>query len=218
MIKWLKEIKMSFSVLIKVIDREKKMLSLKEAENKKKYLAFNNVKLHQVEIGNYSYIADNSIIHNCKIGKYTSIGPNVIIGFGEHPTKYLSTSPIFYSKEVGYKNNFYSSNNFSGKELVKIGNDVWIGASVYIKNGIEIGDGAIIGAGATVIKDVPPYAIVVGIPAKIIKYRFDDIDVKKLLIIKWWTWDEQKVNDNKFFFTSNDLTEFFKKHYYNTTD
>lgn len=128
--------------------------------------------------GNSYIIKPNIMAPETKIGKYVSIAQNVVIGLGNHPINFISTNPCFYSNDQDLS-----------KELNKpcyIGNDVWIGRNVMIKNGIKIGNGAIIGAGAVVTKDVPDYAIVAGVPAKIIKYRFDENTIKLLLESKWW--------------------------------
>lgn len=135
-------------------------------------------------VGRYSYCGSILAINPpyCKIGSFCSIANEVKIGVSEHPTHFLSTSPYFY-KKLGFRE-MDKEMNFV-KEVV-IGNDVWIGQSAFIKGGVTIGDGAVIGAYAVVTKDVPPYAIVGGSPAKIIKYRFSEEIRKELLVLKWW--------------------------------
>ena len=119
------------------------------------------------------YIAPDTVI-----GKYVSIAENVCIGIGnEHPTNFVSTS-----NSLNDYNKFY----YSKRKPCIIGNDVWIGRNAIIKNGTNIGTGSIIGMGSVVTKDVPPYAIVGGNPAKIIRYRFDEITIKKLIDSQWW--------------------------------
>jgi acetyltransferase-like isoleucine patch superfamily enzyme len=177
----------------------------------KNYSLFHNVDFNNSTIGDYSYIARNSIVHNCDLGKFCSIGPNVIIGYGDHPTNFVSTSPVFYSKTVNFSLKI-EENYYDGHERVCIGNDIWIGAGAFIKNGVNIGNGAIIGAGAVVLKDVEPYSINVGVPSKIIKYRFNDIIIKKLQKLKWWDYPEaiiqKKIN---LFSNEKDIEEFINK-------
>lgn len=84
-----------------------------------------------------------------------------------------------------------------------MGNDVWVGCNSVLISGVKVGDGAIIGAGAVVTKDIPPYAIVVGVPARVIKYRFDEEVRERLLQIKWWNWDDEKIKRNIGFFKSD---------------
>lgn len=120
-----------------------------------------------------------------KIGKYCSIAIGVSIGAFKHPLDLLSTNPIVYD------NNKYLLDK--GNKGVTIGNDVWIGAKAIILPDITIGDGAVVGANAVVTKDVPPYAIVVGVPAKIIKYRFDKEIIDQLLNLKWWDYPEEFI-------------------------
>ncbi|WP_020154089.1 CatB-related O-acetyltransferase [Caldibacillus debilis] len=151
-------------------------------------------KLINVKVGDYSYIANNSHLINCSIGKFCSIGPFVKIGLGKHPVDRFSTSPIFYSTKNPLRINLVSQNTFKEFEEVSIGNDVWIGANAIIMDGVKIGDGAIVAAGAVVTKNVPDYAIVGGVPAKIIKYRFEESIIQKLKTVKWWEMDLNRLN------------------------
>ncbi|NHE55550.1 CatB-related O-acetyltransferase [Cyclobacterium plantarum] len=156
-----------------------------------------------------TYISLNARIYNTTIGKFCSIGPNLVSGWGVHPIDGISTSPVFYSTncQVG----FTYCKKTKVKELipVTIGNDVFIGANVTILDGVKIGDGAVIGAGAVVSKDIPPYAVAVGCPIKIIKYRFDEKTIDSLLKSKWWDGDEEvlKKVEEMFF----DVEKFVKE-------
>jgi serine acetyltransferase len=100
----------------------------------------------------------------------------------------------------------------SCKGNITIGNDVWIGAKSTIMSGVKIGHGAVIGSGSVVAKDVPPYAIVVGNPAKVIKYRFDEQQIKDLQNIAWWNWDESKIKEESMILWSKDINYFIEKH------
>ncbi len=148
---------------------------------------------NRVEIGRYTYINNGTtLFYNTKVGRFCSIGKKCEIGTVDHPIDWLSTSSIQYNIKghFDYKTDCkdFPQLEFDQKEDIgtKIGNDVWIGSLVVIKCGITIGDGAIIGANSIVVKDVPPYAIVGGVPAKLIRYRFDKAIIKKLLELKWW--------------------------------
>lgn len=148
-----------------------------------------------VEIGDSTYINRNSFISYTKIGKFCSIGPNLICGWGIHPTDGISTSPVFYSSgknSLGYT--FAKEDKIVEREQIVIGNDVFIGANVTILDGVTIGDGAVIGAGAVVSKDIPAYAIAVGCPIKVIKYRFPKEVIDDLLRIKWWDQEETTLS------------------------
>ena len=145
------------------------------------------------KFGVASYCAHNVVIVNSDIGAYTSIGSNVSIGLFQHPTRgYISTFPGFHIawRETPYLD---APRPFKVNNETIVGNDVWIGDSARIVSGVKIGDGAIIGAGAVVIKDVPPYAVVGGIPAKIIRYRFTDKQIELLLKEKWWDWPRARI-------------------------
>ena len=139
--------------------------------------------LYNVQLGDYSYFARNAQVANTTIGKFCSIGPNFCCGLGFHPTDGISTHPMFYRGKVAeYKS-------------VTIGNDVFIGANVTVLDGVTIGDGAIIGAGSVVSKDIPPYAIAVGCPIEIKRYRLSESQIAAMQRIQWWNWDDDKLKD-----------------------
>jgi acetyltransferase-like isoleucine patch superfamily enzyme len=155
-------------------------------------------------IGRNSYISENSKIIG-KVGKFCSIGSSVQIITGRHPiSTFVSTSPVFYSLGKQTGNVFVNKSKFKEfvyadideKYQVIIDNDVWIGDRCSIIGGITISDGAIVLAGSMVTKDVPPYAIVAGIPAKIIKYRFKEDEIVKLMDFKWWDNDFDWIKNN----------------------
>jgi acetyltransferase-like isoleucine patch superfamily enzyme len=162
-------------------------------------------------LGFSSYVGPNSYV-NGKIGKFCSIGSNVRFVIGTHPINYVSTSPLTYSTKVecpcsfGAKDSFGES-KYADKEKkfhILIGNDVWIGSNALILEGLTIGDGAIIGAGSVVTKNVPPYAVVAGVPANIIKYRFNDKQIAFLLGFKWWDKDAKWIKLNTKHFSNID--------------
>lgn len=148
-------------------------------------------------IGRNSYIGSGSVFTDCRIGRFSSISVNVKVIPDSHPsTGFVSTCPSFFSTRGQNLQSFVKKNKY--EEYLKVdgynvvvGNDVWIGSNVLIKGGLRIGDGAIVAMGAVVTKDVPPYAIVGGVPAKIIKYRFTPEQVEQLLELKWWDKSEE---------------------------
>lgn len=159
-------------------------------------------RLRDSSFGDFSYAARNCQIYNTKVGKFTCIGPNVNTGMGAHPSaEFVSSHPLFYST-LGQSSGLVivDKNLFDEFPETIIGNDVWIGNNVTIKYGVNIGHGAIIGSGAVVTKDVEPYSIVGGVPAKIIKYRFSQDEIEFLLSFKWWDKDLEwlKANKDKF--------------------
>lgn len=152
-------------------------------------------------IGLGTYISGSSKLRNVHVGRFCSIGRNVETGFGIHPTSFLSTHPAFYStrKQAGFTfvdTDLFEEHkyvDFENRYYVSIGNDVWIGNDVKILDGVKVGDGAIIALGSVVTKDVLPYSIVGGVPAKTIRMRFDDLTVLKLLDMKWWNLDQLEL-------------------------
>lgn len=150
-------------------------------------------RIYDSSIGGYTYLGNHCIVNQTHVGKYCSVATNVKIGMGKHPISYMSTSPLFYAKNNPFKLSLVHEDKFNECEKTIIGSDVWIGFGAMIKDGIKIGDGAIIGAGSMVTKDVLPYAVVAGVPAKIIKYRFSGEIIKNLLELKWWECDLSEI-------------------------
>lgn len=149
--------------------------------------------LVNVTIGRYSYVGAACSINNVSIGSFCSIASYCAIGGGNHPISYVSTSPVFLAGRNIFKVNF-AEIEYDEAPCTNIGNDVWIGEACFIRAGVNIGDGAIIGAHAVVTKDVPPYAVVAGVPAEIIRFRFDEETIRELLNCSWWDWPEDLLS------------------------
>ena len=159
-------------------------------------------------IGKCSYLSYDVDVINCEIGAYCSIANNVYIGGAEHPVGWVSTSPVFQKVRHSGPTIRYAEHELPEYEQTIIGNDVWIGHGAIIKQGVKVGDGAIVGSGAVVTKDVPPYGIVGGCPAKLIKYRFDENIIEELKSIKWWDMpDELLTQLGKY---ATDVNEFIR--------
>lgn len=174
----------------------------------KKTVIYRNAKIRGSEVGAYSYISPNTVIENAQIGRFCSISDHCRIGMGTHNTNQISTSPIFTQKVNGTKACWVDKNvNDSPFRKVRVGNDVWIGSRAMILGGVTVGDGAVVGAGAVVTKDVPAYAIVAGVPAKVIKYRFPDRLIELLMDFKWWYYPEDVLREHISRFQKKDISE-----------
>jgi acetyltransferase-like isoleucine patch superfamily enzyme len=156
------------------------------------------LKTTGIRVGKYTYSYEQ-LCHKgsmvAEIGAFTSMAANINYSLGNHPLDRVSTHPFFYLKKFGLvgadRDDIIASVPKNGK--ITIGHDVWIGRDVTLLTGITIGTGAVIAAGAVVTKDVPPYAIVGGVPAKIIRYRFDEPTIARLLASAWWTWSDAEL-------------------------
>lgn len=155
------------------------------------------VNIRESKIGAYSYIGHTSNIFRTQIGKFCSVSRYVNIGLSSHPINSISSSPIFFSANNVTGHRWIDKDVYDDRpDPVTIGNDVWIGMNTTIMGGITVGNGAVIAAHSVVTKDIPPYAIVAGIPAKIIRYRFDDALIKQLEESKWWDLPEELIRRN----------------------
>lgn len=147
-------------------------------------------------LGYGSYVANDSELLTTMIGRFSSIGPNVKMPTGTHPvSEFATTSPMFYSKAGVNGISFVDEDIFTERKYAEtsfsrvIGSDVWIGGGCTVLEGVTIGDGAVIGAGALVTKNLPPYSVCFGVPAKVVRLRYDETTVSRLLATKWWEKD-----------------------------
>lgn len=149
------------------------------------------VKVYRnVVIGDHTFVNEDTRIdpNTTTIGKFCSISHQVKIGLGPHPVSFFSTSPLFYSPQRGLvKTEHYDE--FADRGYASIGHDVFIAANSIVISGVHVGHGAVIAAGSVVTKDVPPYAIVGGVPARVLRYRFDEATIERLLRVRWWDRD-----------------------------
>ncbi len=155
-------------------------------------LLWNGVTVNRCRIGAYSYIAPSTNALLTSIGRYCSIGDNVRLGLTQHPVDHLLTSPIAYKPVFDWHQPYTPPGSWDELRPVEIAHDVWIGAGATVLGGVRLGTGCIIAARAVVTKDVPPYAVVAGIPAKTVKMRFGDTMVERLLALELWRYDLPK--------------------------
>ena len=178
-------------------------------------IIYRKVKAINSHLSAYTFVGPRTQLVHANIGKYCSIGPDCLIGLPRHSLKNISTSPIFTSRKNATKYSWTNQDTFQEFQQVTLGSDVWIGSRAIIMDGVRIGHGSVIGAGAIVTKDIPDYAIAVGVPARAIKYRFEEKIIKTLLEIKWWDMPEQTLKDNIQIFNMSefkveDLADTFK--------
>jgi acetyltransferase-like isoleucine patch superfamily enzyme len=151
---------------------------------------YDDVLLSSVSLGDLTYVSNGCRLQNTTVGKFACIGPDVLCGLGRHPSRdFVSVHPAFYSPLAQGGITFVSESLFEEYAPIVIGNDVWIGARAIILDGVVIGNGAIVGAGAVVTSSVPPYAVVAGAPARVMRYRFTPEQINLIESSKWWDWD-----------------------------
>ena len=176
-------------IIAKLMDMFK-LSAIRKSKISKKGWVGHSSNILGSEIDDYSYVGNYTQCTYANIGKFCSVGNNCTIGGAEHPIQFVSTSPVFYG---GYRKPFairklvlgnQKWDSYSKRTIIE--SDVWIGSNVIVKAGVKISSGAVIGAGSIVTKDVPPYEIWGGVPAKLIKKRFNDSICKELLKSEWW--------------------------------
>lgn len=173
--------------------------------------------INDSEIGRYSYTGINTTMNWTKLGRFCSIARNVDIGGFDHNYNRVTTMPISRFEQI---------NSGGGKlckviensEYCEIGSDVWIAAGAIVLHKVKIGDGAVIGAGAVVTRDIPPYAIAVGVPARIVGYRCNENQIQKLLNIRWWNWPENVIKENMEILINTDISDDVLEHMQTITE
>lgn len=173
-----------------------KTASISQSEFERYVVIFNNTQLYRAKVNAYSYIQMNGRIFNCNIGRFCSIAASVTIAPGMHDMTKVATNPIFVQKSTPLPKVFAKNDNINDSAPVNIGHDVWIGEKVVILDGVTIGNGAVIAAGAVVNRDVDPYSVVGGVPAKHIKYRFDRSTIDLLQESRWWDFSDEWFERN----------------------
>ena len=189
--KWIKHVNLAFRKLVQISPDSTPVTFDTERSSR----LFENVELINATVGKFSYVQKNTVVFNSDIGNFCSIANDVFIGLAEHPTNFVSTSPIFYDPTQPLPKFLAEETVFKPSDRrTLIQSDVWIGAGAIIKSGMIVGFGAVIGAGAVVTKDVAPYSVVVGNPARVVRKRFTDQQIARLLNSQWWELDEDYLS------------------------
>lgn len=148
---------------------------------------YEHVVLVDVVLGDMSYVSRGARVANATVGRYACIGPEALVGLGRHPSRgFVSSHPAFYSTRGQAGRTYVDAQLYDEFRPVTIGNDVWIGARAIVLDGAVVGDGAIVAAGSVVSGEVPPYAVVSGVPAQVVRYRFDEPTIAALRRSQWW--------------------------------
>ena len=150
-------------------------------------------KLFRSRVGDYSYICPGTQLTCAEVGKFCSVATGCLIGLAAHHLRGLSTSPVFTERDNPTGFRWTEAHEEDVLRPVSIGNDVWIGTRVIVLGGVTIGNGAVIGAGSVVTRDVPPYAVVAGTPARLIRYRFEEPVIRRLEELRWWDKPEEEL-------------------------
>lgn len=183
-------------------------LITEDSEISKKAKINRNILIYKSKINDYSYIGSGTQLYYASVGKFCSIAGDCNIGLANHSLNFLSTSPIFTEKNNGTGFSWVKKDFIDHSDAkVQIGNDVWIGHRVMILGNVNVGNGAIIGAGSVVTKDVPDFAIFAGVPAKLIRYRFDEEIRSKISKQAWWDKSEKEIKENLIVFQKDNLTQ-----------
>ena len=166
-----------------------------------------DVRLFNTKVGRFTYIGRKSIIRNANIGQFCSFAADLMIGLDQHPSRgFISTYPSFFVDKPSSYPSFVHEQLFEDiSPQITIGNDVWIGFRAVISGGVRIGDGAIIATGAVVTRDVEPYSIVAGVPAKLVRKRYSEEDIATLLKFQWWNKDLQWIETHSKLFSKEEL-------------
>jgi acetyltransferase-like isoleucine patch superfamily enzyme len=190
-----------FSIPIRLFSRVSVFAIIQYSKIHKTAAISSGTKFYRSSIDRYSYIGRNNFIVDTKIGSFCSIAPGCNIGGTGHQMNWVSTSSVFHKWENILKKNF-SRHEYNIFSETVIGNDVWIATNAMIKAGVKISDGSVIGMGAVITKDVGPYEIWAGNPAKMIRKRFDDETIEKLLKTQWWNWDNNLIEQKAQYFNN----------------
>lgn len=160
--------------------------------------------INRSELGRGAHIGVQSYVSDSLIGRFTMIGSRVSLGGFEHPTHGLAVAAFQWGQSVSHYDitdmtrESFSRNSKPSHMITSIGSDVWIGNNSVIKSGVRVSDGAVVGAGAVVTKDVKPYEVVVGNPARTLRFRFDSKTIEELLMLKWWNLSYEQLSELEF--------------------